>query len=584
MADQANARQQPTSYPSPHSYPSPLQQPAPYAYPPQQGSDTTGSYRASPTESNMSLPPINLPPLREGQVPQQAQQQPPAPPQQQQQQQQQQQHQQPVQQAMGSPLPPAVVPMSAYYQHPSQPLPLPNVTSSPHTIAMRYGLSPQGPDQRVMSGGRHKKEIKRRTKTGCLTCRKRRIKCDEAHPTCRNCQKSKRECLGYDPIFKQQPGPPSIQPAPSAGSYVRPEPATSQPGASAYSNVPQGYAPAASAGYSLGTSSTAVDSPFEYGSAIDPALAGADPSSIPIPSNPYDHSQPLQQVKPVDMDALFESSGVAPPPAPKREGTDPIPPDMITEIQKLFAKEYAPGLDKLFETTWYSTKGMTKLMNDNRACEVFEHMIGHFANTRSHNYEAMQMLPNIEARTIWSLMCLPRSTEPSSNEVNGHVEEDDQTKELLQRLDIFEHLLTNRYLDAAKVPPWPEFHAEMGQTKWIELQFWHLLGKFISLREDDASSAKDVDPTLIQTRGILNMLENRDVLYSIAVARYLGPRFPGFPEHLGQAYNNNPEDERTRLVIAKSFIEVEAAGKGTTQVIQRVCGMTLKSWILARLI
>lgn len=27
-----------------------------------------------------------------------------------------------------------------------------------------------------MSGGRHKKEIKRRTKTGCLTCRKRRIK------------------------------------------------------------------------------------------------------------------------------------------------------------------------------------------------------------------------------------------------------------------------------------------------------------------------------------------------------------------------------------------------------------------------
>ena len=28
----------------------------------------------------------------------------------------------------------------------------------------------------MMSGGRHKKEIKRRTKTGCLTCRKRRIK------------------------------------------------------------------------------------------------------------------------------------------------------------------------------------------------------------------------------------------------------------------------------------------------------------------------------------------------------------------------------------------------------------------------
>lgn len=41
----------------------------------------------------------------------------------------------------------------------------------------RFPLPPQPPlDSRQMSGGRHKKEIKRRTKTGCLTCRKRRIK------------------------------------------------------------------------------------------------------------------------------------------------------------------------------------------------------------------------------------------------------------------------------------------------------------------------------------------------------------------------------------------------------------------------
>lgn len=44
-------------------------------------------------------------------------------------------------------------------------------------------------------------DIKRRTKTGCLTCRKRRVKCDEQHPLCRNCQKSERVCLGYDSLF-----------------------------------------------------------------------------------------------------------------------------------------------------------------------------------------------------------------------------------------------------------------------------------------------------------------------------------------------------------------------------------------------
>lgn len=39
---------------------------------------------------------------------------------------------------------------------------------------------------------------RKRTKSGCLTCRKRRIKCDEGKPICRNCQKSRRQCEGYN--------------------------------------------------------------------------------------------------------------------------------------------------------------------------------------------------------------------------------------------------------------------------------------------------------------------------------------------------------------------------------------------------
>lgn len=42
-----------------------------------------------------------------------------------------------------------------------------------------------------------------RTRTGCLTCRARRIKCDGARPSCRKCNVAKREvssllCLGAD--------------------------------------------------------------------------------------------------------------------------------------------------------------------------------------------------------------------------------------------------------------------------------------------------------------------------------------------------------------------------------------------------
>ncbi|KAB8303416.1 hypothetical protein EYC80_004843 [Monilinia laxa] len=49
-----------------------------------------------------------------------------------------------------------------------------------------------------------KAQGRKRTKTGCLTCRKRRIKCGEEKPKCQNCSKSKRHCEGYNQrvVFK----------------------------------------------------------------------------------------------------------------------------------------------------------------------------------------------------------------------------------------------------------------------------------------------------------------------------------------------------------------------------------------------
>ncbi|KAI1461483.1 hypothetical protein F4805DRAFT_284469 [Annulohypoxylon moriforme] len=72
--------------------------------------------------------------------------------------------------------------------------------------------------------------VRKRTKTGCLTCRKRRIKCDEGRPTCNNCLKSKRQCEGYsqrvvfkDPLgaFANAPFGPIHYPAPSPQALVR---------------------------------------------------------------------------------------------------------------------------------------------------------------------------------------------------------------------------------------------------------------------------------------------------------------------------------------------------------------------------
>jgi hypothetical protein len=104
------------------------------------------------------------------------------------------------------------------------------------------------------------------------------LQCDEAHPMCRNCQKSKRECLGYDPIFKQQPGPAQIQPAPNsapAPHSTTPAATPAAPSSATYSQspVPQGYAPASSSGYAPAASATSGAHPSENFNAIDPALA-----------------------------------------------------------------------------------------------------------------------------------------------------------------------------------------------------------------------------------------------------------------------------------------------------------------------
>ena len=58
-------------------------------------------------------------------------------------------------------------------------------------------LSPVPPNNR----SEEERVIKRRTKTGCQTCRIRRIKCDEGKPECNNCIKSNRKCEGFFPIY-----------------------------------------------------------------------------------------------------------------------------------------------------------------------------------------------------------------------------------------------------------------------------------------------------------------------------------------------------------------------------------------------
>ncbi|KAL5412646.1 hypothetical protein PMIN03_004119 [Paraphaeosphaeria minitans] len=52
--------------------------------------------------------------------------------------------------------------------------------------------------------GEHVKH--RRTRSGCFTCRQRRVKCDEAHPVCERCRKGNRECIYPEAQSTQKTG------------------------------------------------------------------------------------------------------------------------------------------------------------------------------------------------------------------------------------------------------------------------------------------------------------------------------------------------------------------------------------------
>ncbi|KAF2472028.1 uncharacterized protein BDR25DRAFT_324552 [Lindgomyces ingoldianus] len=592
MADQSTQqRQQSASYPSPHSYPSPSMQPT-YTYPPPQGQSNPEPYRGSPQGQNMSLPSLNLPPIRL----QDGQTQPPP------------QHS--GQQPMGSPLPPPQHGMPQYYQHPGH-APPPgqqmNMAGGPHQLAMRYQLPPQG-EQRILSGGRHKKEIKRRTKTGCLTCRKRRIKCDEAHPICRNCQKSKRECLGYDPIFKQQPGPAQIQPAPNSAPHPTSVPASSPPTTVSYGGqVPQGYAPAATAGYAPPVPTSASGHPpYENfnNSAIDPALAAQDPamhggqppyngthamnpalrgvgSSSPYSSVASDtHPMKAKRIKITD---IFPIGNHNPPEIPPR--TSPIPPELDDEFAKILANDYCLGLDAILETKWYSTNNnaLNKILADR---SLHEEAVA-FAETvkYQHNSFDMARIFSQEARLIWHMLGVCKQNPPATNGTNGTApanaeNEDRSLKEVRARFDILESLLTNQNLETNPLRQ-ISYPADVDIQKKAEIDFWEQLGNFVVYADSDSAPAGAVEQALSTMRQVLQQIEARDVIYSIAIARSSGGRVRGFPNSLPVPVDQNPESDPNKLNVAMGFISHECRNS-TQQVIARICDMATLSWTVSR--
>jgi hypothetical protein len=83
-----------------------------------------------------------------------------------------------------------------------------------------HKLPLDGADTTKAEAALRAKLSRKRTKTGCLTCRKRRIKCGEERPVCKNCIKSKRHCEGYSQRVIFRPPTFEYRAAPNGGAHI----------------------------------------------------------------------------------------------------------------------------------------------------------------------------------------------------------------------------------------------------------------------------------------------------------------------------------------------------------------------------
>lgn len=60
----------------------------------------------------------------------------------------------------------------------------------------------------------------KKSRSGCITCKERRVKCDEERPECRRCLMSGRRCEGYSPSPASSASSP-IPDSPSMALHVR---------------------------------------------------------------------------------------------------------------------------------------------------------------------------------------------------------------------------------------------------------------------------------------------------------------------------------------------------------------------------
>ncbi|CAH0016226.1 unnamed protein product [Clonostachys rhizophaga] len=506
-------------------------------------------------------------------------------------------------QSLSAPMPAGSGPMSSFYPVPQSSTLASNYAISPEVVA-RYAAMPYSPNSVLHRAPK---------------------KCDEGHPTCNNCKKSRRDCLGYDPIFRQQtvnlgnsysPASSSATTVSTPHSQVASPPEHSRilpPPTSRHQGAPHSHIGSNSYGAQPTASLSSYSSASSNGP-LPPPTSSSPYHNPNVKSEPGDSKSGIK----LDLSPAFHSSSlngsdhrVLPPPNPGTDGSrsshqhlrgekmkindiinllgPPPPPQQansseeeFNEITRVYHEMYAGSLSAFFETSWYYfvENGQMTFPRDPGLIEGMAAFLKVLQTVKANDHVQMSYSGVLETRVVWQLACTASwaAADNTSNSTRTSLPPDGDAVEAKNRLKVVEALLCGDYLASNPLTPPSQ---DRDTVRMRQFDFWYQLGEFVRIRElpNAPPAVKARDDVLNKMRHLLDGRENRDVLYSIAVVRELAPQFdPNYassvPQHLDEA------DPKNRLAVASKFIldESQVTG-GTTNVVRRFSDIAARAFV-----
>lgn len=255
-------------------------------------------------------------------------------------------------------------------------------------------------------------------------------------------------------------------------------------------------------------------------------------------------------------------------------GSSHLESQNIEAIRTIYNTSFAPGLDRLLETRWFSADGFMSLVSDRTVLSQFENYVAAIPNSTS--------IANQEARLVWALLCMCRRRPPGgsiADFVNGPADNLDGDETASKRLNILEALITgerlttNPFVQNSETSEGPA-SALSRHLKSREQEFWFSVGQFASATTDYVPErGRGINAVeeecLHKCRMLLDNYENRDVLYSIMLMRHIGEIYDGQVADMDAIKN---------WMTAEGFLFSQSEGQATNMVMTRFCSMALRPW------